>query len=50
MPENPYLRAAKTPANKLRLRLQVAKIRQKRGPKPPRPPQGAGGEKAGAPS
>jgi hypothetical protein len=37
MPENPYIRAARTPAGKVRLRPMVATIRQKR-PKPPRPP------------
>jgi hypothetical protein len=38
--ENPYLRAAKTPDGKTRLKAQVARIRLKR-PKAPKSPQGS---------
>jgi hypothetical protein len=43
MPENPYLRAARTPAGKVRLMPMVTRIRLKR-PKAPRPPQGQVGK------
>ena len=37
MPEDPYIRAARTPAGKARLRPMIATAKQKRKPKPDPP-------------
>jgi len=42
MPENPYLRAAKTPAAKTRLKAQVAIAKQKRKARQEKQQQKAG--------